>query len=417
MIKKVILVSYYFPPKKAVGCIRNQAIADSFLKMGYDVTVITTQEKKAPNLPYKTYRIKSIDLKSYLRNNDRGDSKKFGRLKNTDFRKRLTETFPFNLFFGEGGIIYIVKALLILWKYKNKEAILYSSFSPLADHYICYLAKKINKNILWIADFRDVIIDYDSIQVWWPKFHWWIHKRMAQNADIVSVVSEGLKSYFRDFNQNIVVVRNGITKIKDLSVNNFLSKEYFNISYTGALYVDRRNPSLLFEALQKIRNNHPYIYKKIRVNYAGQEGRTWDNLCKEYGINDICNNFGLISREQALCLQRDSQVNLLLSWTSKHNRGILTGKFFEYLETGNPILCILTGDGDIEFETIFKKLKYSNLYYTHQSSSAVNDFVLFLFDQWKAGNYDKIYISEVEKKPYYWEEGFKNLSFEIERQL
>ena len=51
------------------------------------------------------------------------------------------------------------------------------------------------------------------------------------------------------------------------------------------------------------------------------------------------------SRDQSLKAQRESQLLLLLHWGGDRERGVYTGKIFEYLAARRPILMIGGGDG------------------------------------------------------------------------
>ena len=49
---------------------------------------------------------------------------------------------------------------------------------------------------------------------------------------------------------------------------------------------------------------------------------------------------GHVSREKALIAQREAGLLLLLESPAAEARGVLTGKLFEYIAAGRPILCV-----------------------------------------------------------------------------
>ncbi len=57
---------------------------------------------------------------------------------------------------------------------------------------------------------------------------------------------------------------------------------------------------------------------------------------------------GLIPREEALKKQREAQILLLLTWNDPTERGVYTGKVFEYLAARRPILSIGISGGVVE---------------------------------------------------------------------
>lgn len=395
------MLSYYFPPVKAIGSIRNKNVADSFLENGYDVTVFSS-DPLASDETIEVIGLCPFDLRYFL---TRRISKNSGA--NTpssrQWASKIMNSFPGNLLFGEGGLIYTWRVLRRLWKFRNNDVIIYSSFRPIADHHIAYLFKKINPKSYWIADYRDVLYDKDVIDVYFPGLQTWIYKRLTQNADVLTTVSKGLTSSFTGFNNELAVLRNGIQQNKtDISQEDrLLNSGKFHISYTGALYAGRRDPSMLFMALSKLISERNELSNRIQLNYAGRESSVWNELVNSYGLEDINNDLGMLTRPQAIALQADSNINLLLSWSSPNNKGILTGKFYEYLDAQNSILCILSGSKDEEFEEIFGRDKIGLLAY-EGGEEAIQNFIKSMLE---FENEDK-YISEEVIKKYLWKAGF-----------
>jgi hypothetical protein len=67
-------------------------------------------------------------------------------------------------------------------------------------------------------------------------------------------------------------------------------------------------------------------------------------------LNDLVENtnfVGYVSHQKAIAFQEKSQVLLLLIPNINNNKGILTGKLFEYLKAKRPILAIGPEDGDL----------------------------------------------------------------------
>lgn len=57
------------------------------------------------------------------------------------------------------------------------------------------------------------------------------------------------------------------------------------------------------------------------------------------GMGDLVEDHGLVSREESIALQRGADVLLMASWHKAAQRGILTGKLFEYMMMEKPIVC------------------------------------------------------------------------------
>ena len=76
-------------------------------------------------------------------------------------------------------------------------------------------------------------------------------------------------------------------------------------------------------------------------------------------------------------------MNLLLSWASENQQGILTAKFYEYLAARNQILLIINGSKDEEFESIFKELQAGGIIYNKSNfQKETEDFILNKYQNW-----------------------------------
>lgn len=403
------MVSYFFPPVKAIGSIRNENVAESFHKNGNEL-IVYSSDPSAENSNYKVIGINSYDLKYFLTKKKSSGSKS-GIAKSRRWASKMMGSFPLNIFLGEGGFIYTIRTFWKLLKYRNQKVILYSSFRPMADHHAAYLFKLFNKKAYWVADFRDVLFDKDELDVYLPKFQEWVYKKMIRKADMLTTVSKGIGKLIDDYNDNIVILRNGVSTMNRKSEFK-LTEGKFHISYTGALYSGRRDPSILFEAIQELIENDDTdtLKSQIQLNYAGREGGTWDQMIEKYGLTDLNNNMGLVTRDDALDIQAESDINLLLSWSSPNNKGILTGKFYEYIDSRKPVLCLLKGEQDEEFEEIFDNYKIGLLAYDTEKKK-IKDFLVSLFSTESR----VAYISDEAVKEFRWDVGFQSFIEKISR--
>jgi hypothetical protein len=112
--------------------------------------------------------------------------------------------------------------------------------------------------------------------------------------------------------------------------------EVIRFVYTGAVYSGKRDPSPLFEALEQNED----IRKSIHVDFYGNDLGYIDFLVKKYNLFDCVHINGSVSREAALKYQQEASVLLLLTWDNPKEKGVLTGKLFEYIGSSKPILLI-----------------------------------------------------------------------------
>lgn len=107
------------------------------------------------------------------------------------------------------------------------------------------------------------------------------------------------------------------------------------ISYTGSLYPEFREPVALFKTVKSLIDKGKISKIDFKLVYAGKDSAVWNKWIVEYGLQDISLDLGEITLYESVSTQTSSNLLLLLSWSNKDHKGILTGKLFEYLATGN----------------------------------------------------------------------------------
>jgi glycosyltransferase involved in cell wall biosynthesis len=71
------------------------------------------------------------------------------------------------------------------------------------------------------------------------------------------------------------------------------------------------------------------------------------HLFSSSGLGDQIEFTGYVAHEKSIAYLFESTLLLLLIPDVPNNKGILTGKFFEYLATGKPVLALGPKDGDV----------------------------------------------------------------------
>lgn len=399
---KILFISYYFPPLKAIGSLRTYYFAKFLNLKEWNVSVLTTSAHKVldtdtflkPLENITKIDIKTFDLQMIKTIMDKRKVNVQGKINLIETKKSLSKkilfkfrnSLPLNILY-EGGLFYIIIGI-----YKGNKIIkttniknIYSTFSPFSNHIIAYFIKLLNKNCYWVADFRDLPFGDNSIDMFFYKFQIYINKIIIRKADKVTTISEGLKNVLKKYNNNIEVLTNGYDdtqinikeNVKE-NVKENISNEYFDIVYTGMLYSGERDASVLFKVIKQLIFEDEK-YKKIRLVYAGKDSALWSSWAKKYELENYILIKGVISREEAIKLQLSASINLLLTWSSKTQTGILTGKLFEYLSASKPIICIINGIKDKEIENMFCKINCGIVAYEN-SEQLIKKNISSLFD-------------------------------------
>ena len=413
--KGLLMIAYYFPPIKSMGSIRNYNIAKQFKKYFSSVHVAVSKNKHLlpqdalPCSDFNIIELPTLDYRtlSNLKKNKQvhySEETKSGFLGATAVK--ALNSFPFNLIIGEGGIIYSMagffKCMRLIKKYNITH--IYSSFRPYSDHFTAYLLKSYFPKLIWIADFRDIHIDPLKDNVYLESYQHWCNKWILSKANAVCTVSKGTKVHIAKYVKDVYVLPNGIHDLLKPSAQG-KTFEKFTISYTGSMYGRKRNPELLLKVLEKLIKTGTIDANKIEIIHAGKDAGIWKEWIKSYGLEKIFNNKDLIPMAEAVDIQHNSHINLLLSFAIPEVTGGLTGKLYEYFAAKRPIVLIINGSQDEEFEEIFEELNAGIVTY-HQNPKdefLLEQFVLSHYKQWLQTGEVKASIREEILEKYEWD--------------
>jgi glycosyltransferase involved in cell wall biosynthesis len=312
-MKKVLIISYHFPPSTAVGGLRIQGLAKYLPEFGWEPIILTTT---LPNNPNTQFRV-ILDYVLFF----------------------LSEIIAYPDA-HKGWYNYAVEAGSEILENENISAII-SSSSPVTCHFIAK-ELKMKYTIPWIADLRDL----------WTQNHYYqycpirrfIERRLEiktlSRADALVTVSNDLAETLGTLHKEkkIYKIPNGFDPQEMNDTHKELTTK-FTITYTGIFYQGKRDPAKLFEALDDLISEGKLNPKEIEVRFYGPKEDWMGKEIEGYGLQDIVNEYGVISRDFALEKQRESQVLLLLLWDHPEEIGVYTGKIFEYLTAQRPILA------------------------------------------------------------------------------
>jgi len=420
--KKLLYISYYFPPIHSVASIRNYYFASYFKTKFENIFIYTTSNNRffpKQELNIKGFEIFNIETFDYRTIISRFSRKKLihhneSTKNNTIIRSiiRLNDTLPFSILFGEGGLLYILIAYFKAVKLIKEQKIThcYSVFRPSANHIIIYLLKKKFPNLIWIADFHDSPIDYSRKNNYFPSLQWYFYRNILKNTDKITTVSIGLKNQLSKIKKEIIVIRDGVIPRNYIVPNT----ESFIINYTGSLYLDSQSATLFFKAIKLISKEHPDFYQNLMLTYAGKDAVLWSNWIKEFELNEKANIQNVVSRQEAMQLQDEAAINLLLTWSFPESKGIVTGKIYEYIAASKPILLLINGEQDQEMEAWFDEMKCGKVFYNQLSNvEDLQMYILEIYELWVNGKLATPYISEEIIQSMSWEHQLENILDEI----
>ncbi len=192
----------------------------------------------------------------------------------------------------------------------------------------------------WIADYRDVWFDEFAVRRF--AFTTWsvgrMNTRMLRRAAAVSTISEGLVGYLRRVTDRPVWLSyNGY--MEDLApapAPAMRADGPLRLVYTGNFYPQKRDPEVLLAALAA----HPELRQRLCLDVYGPAEDWVRARVAAHGVEDVVRLHGMVSYRESLAAQAAADALLFVDWMDRRAEGVLTGKLFEYLASGRPILCI-----------------------------------------------------------------------------
>jgi len=350
-VLKVLIVSQAFPPYNASGAVRVGSLARFLLARGHDVRVLTGSPLPYPRtLAVETSADRivvtpSADPFALLarRRAKKQQSPSVGApsLIGTGLRGQLLRSAGAMIAMPEpqiGWYPYAVAAGRRLLKTWTPDVI-YASALPFTAHLVAARLAGVS-GAPWIAEFRDHFAGnpYSNLPGWREPIDLWVERRVVASAAACVTVSEPMADTLRRrYSKPTAVVLNGFdARVIPVAAAASCAETALRIVYTGVIYPGRRDPSSLFTAIASLGT----AATDVNVEFYGQDLRTVAEIAERHGVSDRVILGGSISHTEALAKQHTADVLLLLLWDDPREAGVYTGKLFEYIGAGRPILAI-----------------------------------------------------------------------------
>ena len=364
---KILIVTWYFPPANTIAAVRLRSMARAFLRDGHDVRVLAAAEIPAAqtlSLDFPEDQVSYtpwadvLDLRaSMAKKRKGGGGKESPQPVSADtapsvqqdqqtsrapsrsrkmLRKYLLEAvcLPDS---RVGWIPYAYrrgKALIESWR---PDAI-YASGPPFSTNVIGYLLSR-KYNIPLVTEFRDRWADDPYYPPSKPRqaVDRWMEARIVNHSKaLVTVSPPWQEAYQARYDLPTFVAFNGYDPAVLDEHSPGRPGDKLVIGYTGGIYVGRRDPSPLFQAMAGL----PELREKIAVEFYGTQPNHVLPLADKAGVREQVACFPPIPYDEAVHKQQQSDILLLMQWNDPREQGNVPGKFFEYLGARRPILLL-----------------------------------------------------------------------------
>ena len=360
-MKKVLILSYYWPPAGGPGVQRWLKFVKYLPQFNIEPVIVTVDPSRAeypirdeslardvqPDL--QVYRTPCAGLYDFYKKFTKSSTAPYSGFANEgrpNLKQKISRFIRGNFFLPDarkGWNRYAYRQALQLIRAQGIDTVI-TTGPPMSTHLVGRRLKR-QLSIRWIADFRDPWTDIFYYDKLYPTaLARRIDRRMERDvllqADHIITVSPFLRGLLAAKSpaihaDKISVIPNGY------DADDFLApaakEPTFTITYTGTLAANYPLDGLIAVLA---RWNAPF-----RLRFVGKvDPQIQQQLQQQLGAKVEFLPF--VPHAEAIRHMQSSSLLLLVIPDSADNKGNLTGKLFEYIGSRTPILCLGPVDGD-----------------------------------------------------------------------
>ena len=410
-MKKVLVISYYWPPSGGPGVQRVLKFCKYLLQMDWDPIILTVKNGEFPvqdnslKSDIKTSKIfyaQSISFHKIFRlftGKETVPTYQLSSSKQDNIFSKIFRWIRYNLIIPDGRVGWYPYAFKVGSQVINDNDIklIFSSGPPQTAHLIAYsLAQKYD--IKWVSDFRDP---------WTDRFYYsenkrikiaelldkYLEKKVVDNADELITVSDTIAGYY---DRDVTVIHNGYDE-SDFSLLNRVQKKENLISYVGTISKSQI-PTTFFDSVHKF--NKAYN-KKYRINLIGNIHPDVVSYIKSNNFESFIGVKSYLPHKESIKEMVKSDFLLLIIPKNEKNMGVVTGKIFEYIRSGSTIIMI--GPLKSDAAKIIKEtgsgfcLDYNNMDQVKKIFLKEKRFAAINYSQYNRENLTKVLVGVFDK--------------------
>ena len=354
MKKKILIISYYWPPAGGPGVQRWLKFAKYLPEFNISPVLFVPENA---NYPINDNSLKSevskdleiIKLPIFELSNFFPSLKSLNSIRSGNISKNKNQSILQKVVFFVRGNFFIPD-MKIFWKRnsvnflknylsENNIETIITTGPPHSIHLIgLELKRKLNIN--WISDFRDPWVNLNYLNRFHllpfvKEYHKKLRDKVINNSDAVIVTSKRLKDLYSEINSSIFQVTNGYDYNKPVIK---LDKK-FSISHVGSLY-NERNPEFLWDIIDELSENLQGFKEDLQINLIGNNNKKIKQNLSKRVFNDCVVFFDYVEHKKAIEFMCSSQVLLMLEVDDDESSYAIPGKLFDYLNSNRPIISI-----------------------------------------------------------------------------
>ncbi|WOC50761.1 glycosyl transferase family 1 [Bergeyella porcorum] len=401
--KKVLIITYYWPPAGGPGVQRWLKFSKYLPDFGWEPTVFIPENPSYPlldeslmqEIPERVNTIKTKIWEPYqwaeklIKKNKKFKAGQFDVGKNQSWKSKLSIWVRGNFFIPDARVFWVNPSIDFLKKHLSEHHYdaLITTGPPHSLHLIGLGLKKHFPNLKWIADFRDPwteISYYQHLKLtkWADAKHRRLEQQIFSTSDITLATSYTDAENFRKKGANAVCITNGFDTENTANITPEIENQpYFTLAYIGVLE-QLRNPEILWKTLEEMVREDETFAQDFQLKFVGRIDDTILAHIHHSPLKDKVQNYGYLNHQEAFKEMQSSDMLLITNFPQESSRGIIPGKIFEYLATGNQILSFGSNGSDVE--TILKTTN-AGKHFTYSQKDELKQYLFQMYQLWKSG--------------------------------
>jgi glycosyltransferase involved in cell wall biosynthesis len=363
-VNKVLIITYYWPPGSGAGVQRWLKFSKYLPSFGWEPVILTIDPRYAayPGVDktlekdisddVKVFKTAATDyFRFYRSDKEKIPSAGFATSDDSGLLSKIMRFIRGNFFIPDprmGWNRYAYRKACELIETENINHVITTS-PPHSTQLVGIKLKKRYPSLRWIADLRDPWTDIYYYSLF---YHTSIAKaidrkyerRVLESADRIITVGKTLRDLFASklpgIRKKIEIITNGFDE-DDFTGINPETPEKFTVTYTGTLSDSYPLNGFLdaVEGLAKEGN-------EIRLRFVGKVSQSQKDLIIAKAGIDSAEFIPHVDHIAAIRYMLETTALLLIIPDHSSSKCILTGKLFEYIASGKPLICLGPKDGD-----------------------------------------------------------------------
>lgn len=359
-MKRVLVITYYWPPTAGSGVQRWLKFSKYLSRFGWECVIYTPEnpdrlasdESLLADVPQNLEVIKRPISEPYgfyrkvVKSSGKGAGVNQLNSQKKTFLQRLAVLVRGNLFVPDPRAGWVRPSVRFLTKYLEEHPVdtVVTTGPPHSMHLIG-LGLKRRTGVRWIADFRDAwteIFYYKHMNLlpWTDRRHHRLEQQVLDEADLVISVSPLEREGFQKHTKTpVVLLTNGYDEADFCADAPSLPADRFSVVNTG-LFSSDGNPLRLWDVLADKCARDQEFRRQLRIRLAGKVDPEIFEALKARGLWDKVDDLGYLPHVQTVAEQRNANVLLLLLRHEPEYAKAVPGKIFEYFAARRPVLGI-----------------------------------------------------------------------------